>query len=115
MLPQASRTPKLGFGPFEYDPSSGELWKYGSRVKLSSQPRLVLDALLEHPGELVARDDLRNRLWPEPQPATSTTASTRLSISSGKRSAIRRTSRATLRRQPGGAATGLSPRCSALR
>lgn len=64
MLPQASRTPKLGFGPFEYDPSSGELWKYGSRVKLSSQPRLVLDALLEHPGELVARDDLRNRLWP---------------------------------------------------
>ena len=64
MLPQSARTPKLGFGPFEYDLASGELWKHGSRVKIPSQPRQVLEALLERPGELVAREDLRERLWP---------------------------------------------------
>src|SRR2546427_3494210 len=64
MLPQATRTPKLAFGPFEYDPASGELRKHGYKVKLPSQPRQVLDALVARPGDLVAREDLRNRLWP---------------------------------------------------
>src|SRR5207245_5415809 len=64
MLPQSSRGQKLTFGPFEFDPSSGELRKHGYKVKLPSQPGQVLDALLERPGDLVAREDLRNRLWP---------------------------------------------------
>src|SRR5947209_9104971 len=64
MLPQAMRTPKLAFGPFEYDPASGELWKHGYKVKLPSQPRQVLDALVARTGDLVTREDLRNRLWP---------------------------------------------------
>src|SRR5690348_6713302 len=64
MLPQTTRTPKLAFGPFEYDPASRELRKHGYKVKLPSQPRQVLDALVAPPGELVAREDLRKRLWP---------------------------------------------------
>jgi len=64
MVPHAERTPKLGFGPFEYDPASGELRKYGVQVKLPAQPRQVLEALLGRPGELVSREDLRNLLWP---------------------------------------------------
>jgi eukaryotic-like serine/threonine-protein kinase len=64
MLSQASRAPKLAFGPFEFDPASGELRKHGYKVKLPSQPGQVLDALMERPGDLVAREDLRNRLWP---------------------------------------------------
>src|SRR6266851_1434390 len=64
MLPQPSRAPRLTFGPFEFDPASGELRKHGYKIKLPSQPRQVLGALVERPGELVAREDLRNRLWP---------------------------------------------------
>src|SRR6266851_7902288 len=64
MLPQSSRGQKLTFGPFEFDTASRELRKHGYKVKLPSQPRQVLDALVERPGELVAREDLRNRLWP---------------------------------------------------
>jgi Tol biopolymer transport system component/DNA-binding winged helix-turn-helix (wHTH) protein len=54
----------LAFGPFEFDPASGELRKHGYKVKLPSQPSQVLDALVERPGDVVAREDLRNRLWP---------------------------------------------------
>jgi DNA-binding winged helix-turn-helix (wHTH) protein len=51
------------FGPFEVDSNSGELLKNGSRVKLQDQPYLLLIALLENPGEVVSREELRNRLW----------------------------------------------------
>jgi hypothetical protein len=44
MLPQPSRTQKLGFGPFEFDPASGDLRKHGYRVKLPLQPSQILDA-----------------------------------------------------------------------
>lgn len=64
MLPQPSRAPKLAFGPFEFDPASGELRKHGYKVKLPSQPSQVLGALVDRPGDLVTREDLRNRLWP---------------------------------------------------
>src|SRR5258708_7815065 len=64
MLPQPSRAPKLAFGPFEFDRATGELRKHGYKVKLSSQPGQVLDALVERRGDLVAGEDLRNRLWP---------------------------------------------------
>jgi Tol biopolymer transport system component/DNA-binding winged helix-turn-helix (wHTH) protein len=64
MLAQHSRSSKLAFGPFEFDPESGELFRHGSRVRLASQPGTVLDALVDRPGELVTREDLCNRLWP---------------------------------------------------
>lgn len=64
MLPRSSQAPKLAFGPFEFDPGPGELRKHGYKVRLPSQPAQVLQALLERPGGLVSREDLRNRLWP---------------------------------------------------
>src|SRR4051794_15839916 len=64
MLPQISRVTKLAFGPFEFDPATGDLRKHGHKVRLSSQPARVLSALLERPGDLLAREALRNRLWP---------------------------------------------------
>jgi Tol biopolymer transport system component/DNA-binding winged helix-turn-helix (wHTH) protein len=53
------------FGVFEIDLSSGELRKHGLRVRIQQQPYQVLSALLERPGELVTRDELVRRLWPE--------------------------------------------------
>jgi DNA-binding winged helix-turn-helix (wHTH) protein/tetratricopeptide (TPR) repeat protein len=51
-------------GLFEIDPTSGRLWRQGEPVRLQDQPFRILLALLERPGELVTRDDLRQRLWP---------------------------------------------------
>jgi DNA-binding winged helix-turn-helix (wHTH) protein len=51
------------FGPFEADSNSGELLKNGFRVKLQDQPYRLLVALLENPGGVVSREELRNRLW----------------------------------------------------
>jgi len=63
-LPQLIRTTKVAFGPFEFDPASRQLWKHGYKVKLSSQPGQILHALLTGPGNVLTREDLRNRLWP---------------------------------------------------
>jgi Tol biopolymer transport system component/DNA-binding winged helix-turn-helix (wHTH) protein len=52
------------FGVFELDLRAGELRRSGLRVKLQEQPFQVLALLLENPGVIVTRDDLRNRLWP---------------------------------------------------
>src|SRR5438128_3340158 len=54
----------LRFGPFELDLRSGELRKNGSRVGLQDQPLQILSVLLERPGEMVTREELRQRLWP---------------------------------------------------
>jgi len=51
------------FGAFEVDLKATELRKHGMRLKLPEQPFQVLAILLEKPGEVVTRDDLRNRLW----------------------------------------------------
>jgi DNA-binding winged helix-turn-helix (wHTH) protein len=53
------------FGVFEVDTHSGELRKNGVKVNLQEQPFQILQALLEHPGELVTRDHLRKRIWPK--------------------------------------------------
>jgi DNA-binding winged helix-turn-helix (wHTH) protein len=53
------------FGVFEVDTRSHELRKQGLKVKLQDQPFQVLAVLLEHPGEVVSREDLRKLLWPE--------------------------------------------------
>ena len=52
------------FGVFELDVRVGELRKSGMKAKLQEQPLQVLCTLLEHPGELVTREEFRNRLWP---------------------------------------------------
>ncbi|MGI8743743.1 MAG: winged helix-turn-helix domain-containing protein [Bryobacteraceae bacterium] len=52
------------FGPFEVDLHTHELWKSGTRLKLVGQPFSILAVLLSRPGELVTREELRNRLWP---------------------------------------------------
>jgi TolB-like protein/DNA-binding winged helix-turn-helix (wHTH) protein/Tfp pilus assembly protein PilF len=51
------------FGAFELNLSTGELRKGGVRINLPDQPFQVLKTLLDRPGELVTRDDLRQRLW----------------------------------------------------
>jgi eukaryotic-like serine/threonine-protein kinase len=55
---------KTRFGAFEVDLRSGELRKHGIRLKLQNQPFQVLAHLLEHPGEVVTREELRLKLWP---------------------------------------------------
>ncbi len=53
----------LRFGIFEVDRKTGELRRYGAKLRLQDQPFQVLLALLERPGELVTREELRTRLW----------------------------------------------------
>jgi TolB-like protein/tetratricopeptide (TPR) repeat protein len=52
------------FGPFEADVHGGVLYRSGSRIKLQKQPFQILAALLERPGEVITRDELRHRIWP---------------------------------------------------
>jgi eukaryotic-like serine/threonine-protein kinase len=52
------------FGPFEVNIASGELLKNGRRIKLQEQPYRLLVALLANPGEVISREELRGRLWP---------------------------------------------------
>jgi len=54
----------LCFGPFHVDQKREELFKDGVRLRIPSKVYQVLLALLEKPGEVVTRDDLRARLWP---------------------------------------------------
>jgi TolB-like protein/DNA-binding winged helix-turn-helix (wHTH) protein/Tfp pilus assembly protein PilF len=53
------------FGLFEADLRSGDLLKQGRRLKLQTQPFQILAILLEHPGEIVTREELCRKLWPE--------------------------------------------------
>jgi DNA-binding winged helix-turn-helix (wHTH) protein len=53
------------FGAFVADVRAGELLKAGKRIRVQLQPMQVLAALLETPGEIVTREELRRRIWPE--------------------------------------------------
>lgn len=53
------------FGPYEADIRAGELRKGGLRIRLRDKSFEVLVCLLEHPGELVSREELQHKLWPE--------------------------------------------------
>lgn len=53
----------IRFGIFEVDPATGELRRQGSKVKLQEQPFQVLMMLLEHPGEVVTREEFQKKLW----------------------------------------------------
>ena len=58
------RTSGFRFGVFEVDLKAGGLRKNGLRIRLQDQPFQILLSLLERPGEVVAREDLRQKLWP---------------------------------------------------
>jgi DNA-binding winged helix-turn-helix (wHTH) protein len=52
------------FGIYEISFQSGDLRKAGVKIKVQQQPLKLLELLLEHPGEIVTREELRSRIWP---------------------------------------------------
>lgn len=69
MIERPNLAPPLGlrfmrFGPFLIDQQRQEVTKNGLRLKLQGKVYQVLVALLERPGEVVSREELRQRLWP---------------------------------------------------
>jgi TolB-like protein/DNA-binding winged helix-turn-helix (wHTH) protein/Flp pilus assembly protein TadD len=54
----------LRFGAFEADVRAGELRAHGRKIKLQEKPFQLLCVLLQHPGEVVSREELREKLWP---------------------------------------------------
>ncbi len=62
-MPQGLQVEKVRFGVFEADLRTGELRKHGIRIHLQRQPFKILAALVERPGELVTREELRLRIW----------------------------------------------------
>jgi len=60
-VPQTPQT--VRFGPFQLDLRASELHQNGKKIKLPEQPFQIITALLEHPGEVVTREELRQRLW----------------------------------------------------
>ncbi len=62
--PHSNREARLlRFSVFEVDLTAGELRKNGARIRLQEQPFQVLAALLQNPGRIVSRDDLREKIW----------------------------------------------------
>src|SRR5437667_12839096 len=63
---QAAQCPgrTLRFGFFEVDLRAAELRKHGIRIKVQEQPFHILTLLLERSGDIVTRDELRQKLWP---------------------------------------------------
>ena len=65
-MPHANHPPRrLRFGVFEADARLRELTKHGKRLPLQEQPFQLLAMLLERPGELISREELRARIWPQ--------------------------------------------------
>src|SRR6266849_5547139 len=56
--------PMYRFGAYQFDPNTHELRRSGIRIKIQEQPFVVLLKLLERPGELVTREELRLAIWP---------------------------------------------------
>ncbi len=65
MLPPPTTSRLARFGRYEVDLKTGELRKNGLKIRLQEQPFHVLAMLLENPGEVVSREELQRRLWPE--------------------------------------------------
>src|SRR5436190_955714 len=57
--------PTVRFNGFEVDLRARELRKDGARIRLQDQPFHILAILLEHAGDIVTRDEIRDRLWPD--------------------------------------------------
>ena len=63
-LPTNNLPEVVRFGVYELDPRAGELRRGGVKIKIQEQPYQVLALLLERPGEIVSREELKRRLWP---------------------------------------------------
>ena len=64
-MTEALRSPRVyRFGVFELDPASGELRKQGMKIKLQGQPIDILAMLLDRPGEVISREEIQKKLWP---------------------------------------------------
>ena len=63
--PDPPRTLRYRFGVFDVDSETGELRRQGLRVRLNAQPFQLLLLLLERPGELLTREEIAGRLWPD--------------------------------------------------
>ena len=55
----------LRFGTYEVSFQSGEVRKAGLRIRVQQQPLKLLEILLEHPGQVITREELRSRVWPD--------------------------------------------------
>ena len=64
-MPQMPSAPRVRFGEFTADLASQELFRAGTLVRLPNQSFVALAALLERPGQLVTREELRARVWPD--------------------------------------------------
>jgi len=64
-MEQAPSSPMLKFGPYLVDLTAGEVRKNGSLIRLQEKPLRVLALLAERQGQLVTREELKKRLWPE--------------------------------------------------
>jgi len=62
-VPQRSARGVIRFGAFEVDLRAGDLRRHGTKVRLQQQPFRVLALLLERPGEVVTREELRHAIW----------------------------------------------------
>ncbi len=62
-MPRSHLDPALRFGVFDVNLSARELRKHGVRVRLPGQPFAILAMLLQRPGEVVTREEMRERLW----------------------------------------------------
>lgn len=64
MSPGSQSTDVVRFNAYEVDLRAGELYRAGRKIRLQPQPFHILALLLERPGQVVAREELRKRLWP---------------------------------------------------
>ena len=64
MQPESQSPDRVRFSSYEVNLRAGELYKAGRKIRLQVQPFHVLAMLLEHPGQVVAREDLQKKLWP---------------------------------------------------
>ena len=65
MSGEGSKGTRYRFGPFELNTGDASLSRHGTRVKVQDLPYRLLVMLLERPGEIVTREEVRQRLWPE--------------------------------------------------
>lgn len=63
-MPSIPVSQLIRFDNFELDLRAGELRNGGTRIRLQEQPLLVLQTLLENPGEVITREELQKRIWP---------------------------------------------------
>ena len=61
----ATHTDRLRFGSFQLHLRSRELQNGDTRIRLQEQPFEILSMMLERPGDVITRDELRQRLWPQ--------------------------------------------------